>query len=63
MPLSTNKKHQSRQSLALFVNADSFHVVKCLDDSDKYPPIKCVDYIYNRFTEKLVPGNTNDSIM
>ncbi|KPP73950.1 hypothetical protein Z043_106928, partial [Scleropages formosus] len=36
----------TRQSLAFFVQPDNEAVIKCYDGSDKYPPIKAVDYLW-----------------
>ena len=38
-----------RQSVVFYANLDNDFVVKCLDDSDKYIPIKTIDYLNYRF--------------
>ncbi|XP_046365452.1 proline hydroxylase buaE-like isoform X1 [Haliotis rufescens] len=44
------KKRQSRQSIAFFVNPNSDTMIKCLDGSDKYEPISCLDYLNYKFS-------------
>lgn len=41
----------TRQSLAYFVQPDDEAVITCCDGSNKYPPIKSVDYLMERFRE------------
>ncbi|XP_071151779.1 uncharacterized protein [Mytilus edulis] len=53
IPNEESIKRQSRQSAALFVVPDSFSVITCLDDSEKYSPITCIDYLYGKFYEKF----------
>ncbi|ROL43190.1 UPF0676 protein [Anabarilius grahami] len=42
---------RTRQSLAFFVQPDDESVITCCDGSDKYPPIKSVDYLLSRFND------------
>ncbi len=50
----------TRQSLAFFVHPDDEAIISCCDGSDKYPPVKSVDYLLSRFKDsygkKLDPG-------
>ncbi|XP_043120520.1 UPF0676 protein C1494.01 [Puntigrus tetrazona] len=41
----------TRQSLAFFVQPDDEAVISCCDGSDKYPPVKSVDYLLSRFKD------------
>ncbi|TRY95963.1 hypothetical protein DNTS_008817 [Danionella cerebrum] len=41
----------SRQSLAFFVQPDDEAVISCCDGSDKYPPVRSIDYLLSRFSE------------
>ncbi|KAG7473753.1 hypothetical protein MATL_G00099180 [Megalops atlanticus] len=41
----------TRQSVAFFVQPDDDAIITCCDGSDKYPPIKSVDYLLERFNE------------
>ncbi|KAI1903929.1 hypothetical protein AGOR_G00000470 [Albula goreensis] len=41
----------TRQSLAFFVQPDDEAVITCCDGSDKYPPVKSVDYLMDRFRD------------
>lgn len=41
----------TRQSLAFFVQPDDEAMISCCDGSDKYPPVKSVDYLLSRFKE------------
>uniref|UniRef100_A0A8C2EPP2 Si:dkey-10o6.2 n=1 Tax=Cyprinus carpio TaxID=7962 RepID=A0A8C2EPP2_CYPCA len=41
----------TRQSLVFFVQPDDEAVISCCDGSDKYPPVKSVDYLLSRFKE------------
>ncbi|XP_070557687.1 uncharacterized protein [Ptychodera flava] len=45
MPKTKETKSKERQSLVFFVFPDRETVVKCTDNSDKYPPIKSMDYL------------------
>ncbi|MBN3307801.1 YQK1 protein, partial [Amia calva] len=38
-----------RQSVAFFVDPDDDAIISCCDNSNKYPPIKTLDYINERF--------------
>ncbi|OQV18944.1 hypothetical protein BV898_07003 [Hypsibius exemplaris] len=40
---------KTRQSLAFFVHPDDNFTVKCLDGSDKYPPVSAGEYLQDRF--------------
>ncbi|XP_071113472.1 uncharacterized protein [Haliotis cracherodii] len=51
IPESELKKHQTRQSLAFFINPDDATIIKCLDGSDKYEPISCLDYLNYKFSQ------------
>ncbi|XP_048258361.1 proline hydroxylase buaE-like isoform X2 [Haliotis rufescens] len=51
IPESELKKHQTRQSLAFFINPDDDTIIKCLDGSDKYEPISCLDYLNYKFSQ------------
>ncbi|XP_077986153.1 uncharacterized protein LOC144440641 [Glandiceps talaboti] len=42
-------KTSYRQSMAYFSNLDSATVVRCIDGSDKYPPVTGGDYLHQRF--------------
>ncbi|KAL6466243.1 hypothetical protein MHYP_G00263760 [Metynnis hypsauchen] len=42
---------RTRQSLAFFVQPDDNVMISCVDDSNKYPPVKCVDYLQSRFSD------------
>ncbi|KAK9959105.1 hypothetical protein ABG768_011185 [Culter alburnus] len=42
---------RTRQSLAFFVQPEDESIIKCCDGSDKYPPIKTVDYFTSRFND------------
>ncbi|XP_016301346.1 UPF0676 protein C1494.01-like [Sinocyclocheilus anshuiensis] len=41
----------TRQSLAFFVQPDDEAIISCCDGSDKYPPVKSVDYLLSRFKD------------
>ncbi|XP_072516105.1 uncharacterized protein [Salminus brasiliensis] len=40
-----------RQSLVFFVQPDDNAIITCCDGSNKYPPVKSVDYLLGRFKE------------
>ncbi|XP_036419831.1 UPF0676 protein C1494.01 [Colossoma macropomum] len=42
---------RTRQSLAFFVQPDDNVMISCVDGSNKYPPVKCVDYLQSRFND------------
>ncbi|XP_067275124.1 uncharacterized protein [Pseudorasbora parva] len=44
----------TRQSLAFFVHPDDEAIISCCDGSDKYPPIKSLDYLLSRFNDSYV---------
>lgn len=48
-PTDKAEKQKPRHSLAFFVHPDNDCIVKCLDGSDKYPPISALDYLNMRF--------------
>lgn len=50
IPETETKKRKCRQSCSFFVHPDHDYVVKCLDGSDKYEPIKSLDYLNYRFS-------------
>ncbi|MCJ8745114.1 hypothetical protein PDJAM_G00126710 [Pangasius djambal] len=41
----------TRQSLVFFVQPDDDAIITCCDGSDKYPPVKSVDYLLARFSD------------
>ncbi|KAG9330254.1 hypothetical protein JZ751_026016 [Albula glossodonta] len=41
----------TRQSLAFFVQPDDEALITCCDGSEKYPPVKSVDYLMERFRD------------
>ena len=43
----------SRLSLGYFVNPNDEAIIGCLDGSEKYEPIKAVDYIRGRSSESI----------
>ena len=49
IPEEELRRRTARQSLAFFALSDDDYVVKCLDDSEKYGPIKTIDYLNYRF--------------
>ena len=50
------RRYKARQALLLFLNADDDYVVKCIDGSDTYEPIKWSDYIDNRLKGLYTPS-------
>ncbi|KAI7802743.1 hypothetical protein IRJ41_018348, partial [Triplophysa rosa] len=42
---------RTRQSLAFFVHPDNEAIISCCDGSDKYPPVKAIDYLLSRFED------------
>ncbi|KAI5616513.1 hypothetical protein C0J50_23937, partial [Silurus asotus] len=40
-----------RQSMAFFVQPDDDAMITCCDGSNKYPPVKSLDYLLSRFSE------------
>ncbi|KAL6466233.1 hypothetical protein MHYP_G00263660 [Metynnis hypsauchen] len=42
---------RTRQSLAFFAQPDDDVMISCCDGSDKYPSVKCVDYLQSRFND------------
>ena len=49
IPEEESERGSARQSVAFFVNSDDEFVVKCLDGSEKYDPIRTIDYLNYRF--------------
>ncbi|XP_077986047.1 uncharacterized protein LOC144440544 [Glandiceps talaboti] len=49
IPDNAAPKTSSRQSMAYFGNPDSATVVRCIDGSDKYPPLTAGDYLRQKF--------------
>ncbi|XP_028857284.1 2-oxoglutarate-dependent dioxygenase htyE [Denticeps clupeoides] len=49
--LPSDGDSSSRQSLAFFVHPDDQAVITCCDGSNKYPPVKALDYLMERFGE------------
>ncbi|KAL4622827.1 hypothetical protein GN956_G20260 [Arapaima gigas] len=47
----------TRQSLAFFVQPDDEVVIKCCDGSNKYPPVKAGDYLWERFRYSYGSGS------
>ncbi|KAF4101462.1 hypothetical protein G5714_017894 [Onychostoma macrolepis] len=41
----------TRQSLAFFVQPDDEAIISCCYGSDKYPPVKSIDYLLSRFKD------------
>ena len=48
IPDDETKRRQMRRSMAFFVTTDHDVTVRCLDGSDKYPPINATEYLYAR---------------
>jgi len=48
LPKDDRVKSTARQSLAFFVHPDDHCVIKCIDGSDKYPPITSLQYLRDR---------------
>jgi len=42
------KRQTMRSSVAFFVQPDCDVIVKCLDGSDKYPPVNAPEYLHNK---------------
>ena len=47
---------QSRQSVAFFAQADNAVTIRCIDGSDKYPPIRAEDDLKERFLKSYGYG-------
>ncbi|XP_038053832.1 2-oxoglutarate-dependent dioxygenase htyE-like isoform X2 [Patiria miniata] len=45
------ERQLSRQSIAFFGHPDNDAVIECIDKSNKYPPITCLDYTNLKFSE------------
>ncbi|KAG7319817.1 hypothetical protein KOW79_016960 [Hemibagrus wyckioides] len=41
----------ARQSLVFFVQPDDDAIITCCDGSNKYPPVKSLDYLLSRFND------------
>ncbi|XP_017350912.1 uncharacterized protein LOC108280456 isoform X2 [Ictalurus punctatus] len=41
----------TRQSLVFFVHPDNDAIITCCDGSDKYPPVRSLDYLLARFSD------------
>ena len=54
IPEEEIRRRKYRQSIVFFTNPDSEFEVKCLDGSDKYKPIKSIDYIKYRVLKGYV---------
>lgn len=54
IPEEERKREVVRQSIAFFVNPDDNFIVSCLDGSDKYEPIRSVDYLNYRVQRTYV---------
>jgi len=48
------KRQTMRRSVAFFVHPDRDVMVKCLDGSDKYPPVNSVEYLEKKLKESYV---------
>lgn len=44
----------TRQSLAFFVQPDDDAMISCCDGSDKYPPVRSLDYLLSRFSDSYI---------
>ena len=51
IPEEELRRRTCRQSVAFFALSDDEYIVKCLDGSDKYKPIKSIDYLNYRFNQ------------
>ena len=54
IPEEEIRRRKYRQSIVFFTNPDSEFEVKCLNGSDKYGPIKSIDYIRYRVLKGYV---------
>jgi len=48
IPDDETKRQQMRRSMAFFVHPDHDVTVRCLDGSDKYPPVNATEYLLDR---------------
>ena len=53
IPEEEIRRRKCRQSVAFFTQPDDEFLVQCLDGSDKYEPIKTIDYFNYRFDQAL----------
>ena len=51
IPEEEIRRRKCRQSIVFFSLSDDEFLVKCLDGSDKYEPIKTIDYLNYRFNQ------------
>uniref|UniRef100_A0AAR2KS97 Fe2OG dioxygenase domain-containing protein n=1 Tax=Pygocentrus nattereri TaxID=42514 RepID=A0AAR2KS97_PYGNA len=54
--------NKERQSMTFFVQPDDNVMISCCDGSNKYPPVKCVDYLQSRegglaYFSKMTPNH------
>ncbi|XP_051512350.1 uncharacterized protein LOC127416827 [Myxocyprinus asiaticus] len=52
----------TRQSLAFFVQPDDEAVISCCDGSDKYSPVKSIDYLLSRFKDSYGKETKTDLV-
>ncbi|XP_070532483.1 uncharacterized protein [Ptychodera flava] len=50
LPKTEDAGRSPRQSIAFFHNSDNMYVVRCVDGSDKYPPIATSLYLQQKFS-------------
>ena len=46
-------KHQTRRSIGYFISPDDDVVVRCLDGSDKYPPVNASEYLWQKTQQHI----------
>lgn len=44
-------RERERQSIAIFMHPDYQELIKCVDGSDKYPPVLAYDDTYQRLNK------------
>ncbi|XP_061170505.1 uncharacterized protein LOC133179804 [Saccostrea echinata] len=49
VPQEDKVRERKRQSISFFVVPDDDAVISCTDGSNKYPPIRCLDYVKTHF--------------
>ncbi|XP_062592081.1 uncharacterized protein LOC134253570 [Saccostrea cucullata] len=49
VPQEDKDREKTRQSISFFVVPDDDAIITCTDGSDKYPPIRCLDYVKTNF--------------
>ncbi|CAC5373783.1 unnamed protein product [Mytilus coruscus] len=50
MPSANMERGQTRQSIAFFTFSDDDVMIECLDKSNRYEPIKSIDYLNSKFS-------------